>query len=381
MAVSEEQAFTILALAKKFNGLSINTSFSYLEEGPVITTYYFKLGSEVPIAKVMNKGEDFALACGVASVIIQRKEGLLGLQIPNTSRSIVNFDKCLDTLFTTTSHYKQSLPILLGEDAKGNTSSFDLTESPHLLIAGTTGAGKSVLLSSILGALSTLRSPEELRLILVDTKQVDLTLFASLPHVESTITDADMFATELIKLTELVRERMALMKGVARNIREYNKLTGAALPYYVVVIDEYADIVDTLPSVNRLLKQLIQISRAAGIHVIMATQRPSVKVIPGDIKANLGTRIALRLPSQIDSRTILNEGGAENLLGKGDMLVDSPCIEGGLQRYHGPFIDLDHIARILVQSDMIRGMYRMRAERLSLTDGPLGAPIPGRVSL
>lgn len=369
MAVSEEQAYTILALAKKFNGLSINTTFSYLEEGPVITTYYFKLGSEVPIAKVMNKGEDFALACGVQAVIIQRKEGLLGLQIPNKTRLVVNFDSCLDNIFMAPFHYRQVLPILLGEDSKGNTSSFDLTESPHLLIAGTTGAGKSVLLSSILGALATVRASEELRLILVDTKQVDLTLFASLPHVESTITDADMFATELIKLTELVRERMALMKGVARNIREYNKLTGQALPYYVAVIDEYADIVDTLPSINKLLKQLIQISRAAGIHVIMATQRPSVKVIPGDIKANLGTRIALRLPSQIDSRTILNEGGAENLLGKGDMLVDSPCIEGGLQRYHGPFIDLEHIARILVQSDMIRGMYRMRKEQGSLLGG------------
>lgn len=362
-----EQATTIMNLALKLSALKIISTFSHLESGPVVTTYYMKLDAGVPIAKILKAEEDLALAVGAPSVLITRLGAQIAIAIPNKLKTIVDFDKSLHALFSS----KYRLPILLGVDTKGQDQSIDLTESPHILIAGSTGSGKSVLLASIISGLSCVKSKHEMKLMLVDTKQLDLTLFANLPHVVEVADDVQKVHDLFTRLMTIVRQRTEKMKGIARNIDEYNRLTEQKLPYYVVIIDELADVIGedhqlaksgiepiaSYPRIPKRLQNLVQISRAAGIHVICATQRPSVKIITGDIKANLTTRIALRLPTGHDSRTIIDEYGAEQLLGKGDMLVESPCLEQ-ITRFHGPFVSMNHIANILINCDQIRDSYR-----------------------
>jgi S-DNA-T family DNA segregation ATPase FtsK/SpoIIIE len=258
---------------------------------------------------------------------------------------------------------------MLGVDAHGGSFNLDLVEQPHILIAGSTGGGKSVLLSSLIGGLAITRSAREVKFMLVDTKKLDLPLFQNLPHVVENVETAEGFQMMMSRLFQIVAQRTAKLKGTARNITEYNSLVGATnqLPYYVIFIDELADLIDEdkeqanadesyadrYSRVPSRIKQLVQVCRATGIHLIAATQRSSVKVVSGDIKANFPTRIALRLPSNADSRTILSEGGAEKLLGRGDMLIESPAY-ATLKRAHGAFISNEDIARILADADRIR---------------------------
>jgi S-DNA-T family DNA segregation ATPase FtsK/SpoIIIE len=366
--VSPEQAQTIAALSSKLIALRIMGSFSHLESGPIVTTYYLNLAHDVPVAKIFKASEDLALATGSASVLVSRKGAQIAIAIPNKEKQTVSYDACIHALMLSSN---EKLPISLGVTTRGIPARIDLTESPHILIAGSTGAGKSVLLSSIISGLVTAKTPSELKLMLVDTKQLDLTLFAGLPHVVEMADDVAKVHELFTRLMLIVRQRTAKMKGIARNLYEYNRICPSPLPYYVVVIDELADVIAedaaiaatrqepiaSLPRISKRLQNLIQISRAAGVHVICATQRPSVKIITGDIKANLATRIALRLPSGYDSKTILNEYGAEKLLGKGDMLVESPCFEE-ITRFHGPFVSMEHIANVIVNSEQIRASYR-----------------------
>lgn len=363
-----EQATTIMNLALKLSALKITSTFSHLESGPVVTTYYMKLDAGVPIAKILKAEEDLALAVGAPTVLITRLGAQIAIAIPNKSKSIVDFDLCLHSIMENPRH---KLPVMLGVDTKGRAMSIGLEESPHILIAGSTGAGKSVLLASIISGLAVAKNKSEMKLMLVDTKQLDLTLFANLPHVVEVADDVQKVHDLFTRLMSIVRQRTEKMKGIARNIDEYNRITGQQLPYYVVVIDELADVIGEdinlakagiepiagFTRISKRLQSLVQISRAAGVHVICATQRPSVKIITGDIKANLTTRIALRLPTGADSRTIIDEYGAEQLLGKGDMLVESPCLEQ-ITRFHGPFVSMDHIANILINCDQIRDSYR-----------------------
>src|SRR5271167_3041815 len=365
--MTPEQQQVVMNLAMKLTALRINCKFSHLEAGPIVTTYYLHLGADVPIAKILKSEEDMALAVGAPSVLITRKGAQIAIAIPNKHKETVNFDKSLHNLFASNS----SLPILLGVDAKGGESFLDLAESPHILIAGSTGAGKSVLLSSIISGLACVKSKQEMKLMLVDTKQLDLTLFANLPHVVEVADNVEKVHTLFDRLMQIVRQRTDKMKGVARNVAEYNKITGAQLPYYVIVIDELADVIGEdavhakladspirdFPRIPKRLQSLVQISRAAGVHVICATQRPSVKIITGDIKANFATRIALRLPTGYDSKTIIDEYGAEQLLGRGDMLVTSPCLEE-TTRFHGPYVSMDHISNVLANCDNIRDSYK-----------------------
>lgn len=363
--LTTEQGVIFAQIAIKLKALNIAGSLLGAEAGPIVTTYYLSLDSSTPIAKILKAEEDIALATQSASVLITRKEGKIAIAIPNKERQIVSFDDCLHSIMQ---DCNTKLPILLGVDTKGVEKHIDLTELPHILLAGSTGAGKSVLLSAIISGLVTAKSSKQCKLILVDTKQLDLTLFNSLPHVVQ-IADSLVRAHEVIdRLHVIVRQRTEKMKGLARNLHEYNSLSGdSPLPYYVVIIDELADVLMLDRSrakgqrgyekFEQKLQGLLQICRATGVHVICATQRPSVEIITGDIKANLPTRIALRLPSGADSRTIINEYGAENLLGKGDMLCESPIFDS-VTRFHGPFVSLAHIARIVSDADQIRDSYR-----------------------
>jgi S-DNA-T family DNA segregation ATPase FtsK/SpoIIIE len=364
--LSPEQTTTIAAMLVKLQALNITASPMSVEAGPIVTTYLMRLGADVPIAKILKAEEDLALAVGAPSVLITRKEALIAIAIPNKTKDVVSFDRCLHQLFIQNT---AKLPIMLGVDTQGNPASIDLTESPHILVAGSTGAGKSILLASIISGLSAVKSPKEMKLILCDTKQLDLTLFASLPHVppNSVCDSLDKVRAMLDRMMLIVRQRTEQMKGIARNISEYNAL-GNTLPYYVIIIDELADIlmqdramgkgVRGYDKAEEKLQNLLQICRAAGVHIICATQRPSVEIITGDIKANITTRIALRLPSGADSRTIINEYGAEQLLGKGDMLIESPLLQQ-VTRFHGPYVSMNHIANILENSNSIRESYRM----------------------
>jgi len=366
MELTNEQAGTIALMVQKLAALRINNIFQSVEAGPIVSTYYFKLGADVPIAKILKAEEDMALAVGAPSVLITRSGGQIAIAIPNKEKEIVSYDNCLHNLMQST---KQNLPILLGVDTRGNPRTLDLTECPHILIAGSTGGGKSVLLSAIISGLATVKTPKELKLMLVDTKQLDLPLFESLPHVVESADTLDKVHTLLDRLHVIVRQRTAKMKGLARNIAEYNALgLGAHLPYYVVIIDELADVlmqdrsrgkgVRGYEKAEHKLQSLLQICRASGVHIICATQRPSVEIITGDIKANMPTRIALRLPSGADSRTVLNEYGAEQLLGKGDMLIESPLFEQ-VTRFHGPYVSMNHIANVIANSEQIRDSYKM----------------------
>jgi len=353
-------------IAMKLLGLNIKASYLRTEIGPVVTTFYYTLPFDLPISRVMNKEEDIAISCGVESALITRQSGEIAIAIPNPIRQIVSFDKCLYELRKPRYH-NLKLPIMLGTDTVGNPQFIDLAEQPHMLIAGATGAGKSVLLSSILGGLVCARSPRELRLILVDTKKLDLTLFNGIPHLTDMIEDVKSFHTSFTRLMGMVRGRTEKMKGLARNIAEYNEFNpDAKLPYYVVIIDELADLIDEdralsyvddeiamQQRVQARIKSLVQICRATGIHLIAATQRPSVKIITGDIKVNLPTRIALRVPNRVDSMTILNKSGAEHLLGKGDMLLESATTSSPL-RFHGAYVSNTDIVTILDNADAIR---------------------------
>ncbi len=353
-------------IALKLSGLKVTAFYKRVEEGPVVTTLYYTLSDDVPINKIIGKEEDIAVSCGVESVLITRKAGEIAIAIPNKVREVVAFDKCLYHMLT--QDQEKKLPIMLGVDTYGNPASIDLVAQPHILVAGSTGGGKSVLLGSIIGGLVCSKPPEEMRLILVDTKQLDLPLFKDLPHVTDNIETTQQFHDSFNKLMSIVRKRTEKMKGVARNVTEYNELNlGPRLPYYVVIIDELADLIDedsalakaktepycNYPRITARIKSLVQICRAAGVHIICATQRSSVKVISGDIKANMPTRIALRLPSRADSTTILNTGGAQHLLGRGDMLLESATTANAV-RYHGAFVSNKDIANILQNAKQIR---------------------------
>jgi S-DNA-T family DNA segregation ATPase FtsK/SpoIIIE len=269
---------------------------------------------------------------------------------------------------------EMAIPILMGQTPIGEWLVIDLATQPHMLVAGSTGGGKSVFLAEIIAGLAIMKRPEDIDLFLVDTKKLDLPLFSSLTHVNEVITDVEQLHTLLDSLIHLVRKRTTDMSGIARNIREYNALNYNAktqMKYKLLIIDELADVLqqdiakfgtgkqrDGMDTIENKLKALTQISRAAGIHVIAATQRPSVKVINGDIKANFPMRLSFKLPTNQDSRVILGEGGAENLLGKGDYLYQT-FENPDIRRAHGAFVKTEDIARICIQHEDIRKSLEM----------------------
>ena len=375
--LTPEQNATQLALSAKLITLGFICKFTHLESGPIITQYFFKPHPTAKLATVFNKTEDLALAVGaVDPLLIQRVRDEISIAVPNHERGLISFDNCLHWLATNNDTLGYSLPLLMGQTTTGKNFSLDLSTQPHILIAGSTGGGKSVFLSQLIASLAVQKSTEELEFILVDTKQLDLTLFSSLDHVSNMVDKVEDFHEALDWLLAEVRRRTEKMKGLARNIKEYNGLNpNQSLRYIVLVIDELADVILQDKSLakkeyketkrDRIATKLIQlaaISRAAGIHIIAATQRPSVEVISGNFKTNFPTRISFKLPSSIDSRVILDENGAECLLGKGDYLYRT-SEQATIIRAHGSFVSMDNIALILTQHEMIRKTFQMQREQ------------------
>jgi len=359
-------------LSHKMLILGFPAFFERMEEGPVIRTYFFKPTEGSLFSKILNKEEELAGTLSVEAVSIERFTGYVSIAVPRTDRQLIKFDECLHKMLATEEVRKMALPLLMGQSPNGEFLYADLADQPHMLISGATGSGKSIFTSEIICSMALFRSPKELSFDLVDTKNLDLVLFQGLKHVSSIITDVQLLRVKLQNALAEVRRRTELMSGFVRNIREWNASSfseGQKLKYKIIIVDELADVLATdetlwagIPKKDRpssiatLLQQIAQISRAAGIHLILATQRPSVKIISGDLKANFPARICFKLPTQADSRVVLDENGAENLLGKGDYLYK---IAGSdlVKRAHSAFVSMDSIATIIAQHEDIRRMY------------------------
>jgi S-DNA-T family DNA segregation ATPase FtsK/SpoIIIE len=293
--------------------------------GPTVSQYTLKPADGVKLNTITARSNDLALALAAPSVRIEAPipgKSAVGVEIPNKTAAIVTLREILeaDEIKKTDS----SLALALGRDAAGTPFVVDLTKMPHLLIAGATGAGKSVCINSIIINLLYLNSPADLRFLLVDPKRVEFTEYNGIPHLLApVVTDVDK-TVSLLKwvVAEMERRFKLFAESSCRNIQVYNENpTEGKLPYIVVIIDELSDLMaQAANEVEASIVRIAQMARAVGIHLIVATQRPSVDVITGLIKANIPTRIAFAVASNADSRTILDQGGAEKLLGRGDML-------------------------------------------------------------
>lgn len=365
--IPSPQREQIVKLSMKMSSLGFYATFRKAEVGPVVRTYFFEPFPDVQLSKITSREEDIAMSLGVEAVLITRDLGLVSIAVPRIDRELIPFDQCLYDMFKEPSVKEMTLPLLLGKNTKGEPVYLDLAKQPHLLIAGATGAGKSIFTSQLILSLSLLRSSEEMEFILADTKQLDLVLFKSLPHVSSVVTNVTDLRNILDVLFLEYEERTKMMSGFCRNAAEWNKMAlGERMKYKILIIDEFADVVGAdrallaqiekkyrPASIEDLVKRLAQVCRAVGIHIILATQRPSVKIIEGDLKANFPARIAFKLVSMQDSRVILDENGAEKLLGNGDFLYRTATSDQ-IKRAHSSYVSMTDISAMISQHEMLR---------------------------
>lgn len=314
-------------IQKTLGDFGIEVSMTDVRVGPTVSQYQLKPAEGVKLNTITARQDDLALALAAQSLRVEAPipgKGLVGIEIPNEKKAMVGLREIIKSQQFTALNSK--LAIALGRDAAGEPAVADLARMPHALIAGATGSGKSVAINTIILSLLMNNSPDELRLILVDPKRVELTAYNGLPHLLTpVITEPKDTVTALKRMVEEMERRYKLLASVGkRNIEQYNaepSLTEGKLPFIVVIIDELADLMmASAREVESKIVRLAQMARAVGIHLIVATQRPSVDVITGLIKANIPTRIAFAVTSQVDSRTIIDSPGAEKLLGYGDML-------------------------------------------------------------
>jgi len=323
-----------------------------INKGPVVTLNEFEPAAGVKVSKIINLSEDIARNTSSESARISTIPGsnTIGIELPNVSREDVYLKEIISNPNFLRKEYK--LPIALGKSISGVPIVGDLSSMPHLLIAGTTGSGKSVCINTIILSLLYKHSPEKCKFILIDPKMLELSTYEGLPHLLCpVITEAKKAASVLGWVVKEMESRYRLMtrEGV-RNIDGYNKKHKLPMPYVVVVVDEMSDLMHVAgKEIEGYIQKLSQMARASGIHIIMATQRPSVDVITGTIKANFPTRISFQVSSKIDSRTILGEQGAEQLLGKGDMLYMSSANK--IIRIHAPFVSDEEINKV---NDFVR---------------------------
>ncbi|MDC0426499.1 DNA translocase FtsK 4TM domain-containing protein [Pelagibacteraceae bacterium] len=325
----------------------IDGKITKINNGPVVSLYEFEPAPGVKVSKIINLSDDLARNTSSTSARVSTIPGknTVGIEIPNESRESVYLKEILGN---EKFHKKDiKLPIAIGKSISGLPIVGDLTTMPHLLIAGTTGSGKSVCINTIIVSLLYKLSPDLCKFILIDPKMLELSAYEGIPHLLSpVITDSKKAASALGWTVREMNNRYKLMsKDGVRNIDGYNSKHKLKMPYIVVVVDEMSDLMLVAgKEIENYIQKLSQMARAAGIHIIMATQRPSVDVITGTIKANFPTRISFRVSSKIDSRTILGEQGAEQLLGNGDMLFMSSA--NRIVRIHGPYVSEKEIEKI-----------------------------------
>jgi len=331
----------------------IDGKIKTINNGPVVSLYEFEPAPGVKVSKIINLSEDLArnTSSTSARVSVIPGKNTVGIEIPNETRESVFLKEIIDNDKFKKKEIK--LPIALGKSISGMPIVGDLTSMPHLLIAGTTGSGKSVCINTIIVSLLYKLNPDLCKFILIDPKMLELSSYEGIPHLLTpVITDAKKATSALAWTVKEMNNRYKLMSKVGvRNIDGYNVKHKLKMPYIVVVVDEMSDLMLVAgKEIENYIQKLSQMARAAGIHIIMATQRPSVDVITGTIKANFPTRISFQVSSKIDSRTILGEQGAEQLLGKGDMLFMSSA--NRIVRIHGPYVSEQEIEKI---TNVLRG--------------------------
>jgi S-DNA-T family DNA segregation ATPase FtsK/SpoIIIE len=341
-------------LEKKLKDYGIEGRVTEVKPGPVITMYEFEPAPGVKVSKIANLSDDLAMALSAVSIRIIAPipgKAVVGIEIPNKERETVYIREIIESKVFTSS--PSHLTLVLGKTISGDSYVADLAKMPHFLVAGATGSGKSVSLNSMILSILFKATPAHVRFLMIDLKMLELSFYEGIPHLLlPVVTNAKNAKTALRWMTDEMERRYSMMaqKGV-RNIEKYNhkviREDGEAIPYIVVVIDELADLMMVSPKeVEEYIARLAQMARASGIHLILATQRPSVDVLTGIIKANFPARVACKVFSKVDSRTILDTNGAESLLGYGDMLFLSPGI-GRLQRLHGSYVSEGEIKRIV----------------------------------
>ena len=339
----EEIQRTAYLLTEKLADFGIEGQVVNAMPGPVITTYEFTPASGIKVSRIANLSDDLSMALSAHSVrIIAPLPGKpsVGIEIPNRKRQEVHLRKLLETKAFQNS--TQTIPIVIGKDARGEPKIVDLAKMPHLLVAGATGSGKSVFINSAICGLLYRFVPQQLRMIMIDPKMVELNIYEEIPHLLAPVIVQASHASSALNwaVLEMERRYSKLHDIQVRHLDDYNAKVGAEdyLPYIVVIVDEFADLMITAAKdVEYCIARLAQKARAAGIHLILATQRPSVDVITGTIKANFTARISFKVSSKVDSRTILDAAGADRLLGKGDMLFTLSGASG-MERVHGSFV-------------------------------------------
>ena len=322
-----DHARNIRIIEEKLSSFQIPASVTATNTGPVVTQYEVKPDARIKLSRIEGLADDLAMALAARSIRIEAPipgRDVVGIEIPNHSSEIVAFKQLLEDAGL--SDAASRLTFALGRDVSGKAYAVDLARMPHLLIAGATGSGKSVCVNALITSILMRATPDEVRLILVDLKRVELAAYRDLPHLETpVIVESYEARAVLTNLVHVMEERYELLaNAMERNINAYNaspRRHGKPIPYMVVVIDELADLIlREGRKVEDPIVKIAQKARAVGIHLVLATQRPSVNVVTGLIKANVPSRIAFAMASNIDSRTVLDAPGAEDLIGRGDML-------------------------------------------------------------
>jgi S-DNA-T family DNA segregation ATPase FtsK/SpoIIIE len=350
-------------LVEKYAEFDVHGQVVQINPGPVVTTFEFRPDAGVKYSRVVGLQDDLCLAMRAESILIERMAGksTVGLQVPNAARETIWLrDMIEDESFI---HSKSKLTLAMGKDINGRIVHADLATMPHVLIAGSTGSGKSVAINAMIMSVLFKATPEQVRLILVDPKRVELGMYEGVPHLFTPIITEPKLAANALRnaVREMERRLKLLASRSVRNLEQYNRLfentpslfaeagleEEKPLPQIVIIIDELADLMMLdRANVEESITRLAQMARAVGIHLVLATQRPSVDVITGLIKANVPTRISFRLATKVDSRTILDSNGAESLLGRGDMLFLPPGT-ARVQRVHAPFVTEKEISAVV----------------------------------
>ena len=360
---ADELKLLAQVLTEKYAEFEIHGQITQINPGPVVTTFEFKPEAGIKYSRITNLCDDLCLALKAESILIERMAGksTVGIQVPNREREIIWLRENIESQEFMGS--KSKMTIAMGKDINGRIVTADLAGMPHLLIAGSTGAGKSLAINAMIMSILYKATPDQVRLILVDPKRLELGNYEGVPHLYTPIiTEPKLAANALRNAVREMERRLKLLaaRGV-RNIDQYNRLFDHGdtpslfdeesdekpIPYIVIIIDELADLMMLDSSnVEESITRLAQMARAVGIHLVLATQRPSVDVITGLIKANFPARVSFRVATKVDSRTILDANGAEALLGKGDMLY-LPSGSARVHRLHAPFVTEKEIAAVV----------------------------------
>ena len=335
-------------LEKVFEDFNIDIQVVNVKLGPVVTLFEILPAAGIKINTIINLADDISRSMGVGAVRISQIFGtqFLGVEVPNEKRETITIKELLsDENFKNTSH---KIPLCIGKDISGNIEVIDLSKTPHLLVAGTTGSGKSVFINTLLASILYKFSPRDLRLILIDPKMLELSVYNDIAHLLTPVVTESKKAIIALKWVckEMERRYSLMNEENTRSLEGYNHKSVEKLPYIVVFIDEMADLMMTAgKEVEHYVQRLAQMARACGIHLVMATQRPSVDIITGSIKANFPSRISFQVASKYDSRTVLGEIGAEQLLGNGDMLMSKNG--GNIIRYQSAFISDNEVNKLI----------------------------------